>query len=242
MGWEEFRDVESLRALTQLHFMTKNSKEAIPLYYYLKDLGEPLDGELGSHLRDYQFPRDFDAIEELGEKGLDHYLSQSYKKDLFEAIAQGLKTFEIGTPATAEYELRGLRLASIEFRNYSATQQFVTCVMGLYEGGWEKRAILRDFFEKNPMPRVQVFLKSENDEEIESSESTDDESDVSEDFKDILSAHLYLAARFALTPDRADLIQVLKDFATEHELDSLKSLMGDLSLVHTRISSIFHLL
>ena len=43
MGWEQFRDIESLRALTQIHFMLKNSKEAIILYNYLVDLGEPLE-------------------------------------------------------------------------------------------------------------------------------------------------------------------------------------------------------
>jgi hypothetical protein len=46
MGWEQYRDVESLRALAQVHFITKNSKEAIPLFQYLRDLGEPLDGDL----------------------------------------------------------------------------------------------------------------------------------------------------------------------------------------------------
>lgn len=46
MGWEQYRDVESLRALAQVHFMTRNSEEAIPLYQYLQDIGEPLEGDL----------------------------------------------------------------------------------------------------------------------------------------------------------------------------------------------------
>ncbi len=146
-----------------------------------------------------------------------------------------------GTPEAILYQLRGLRLAAIEFRNYPASQQFVTFVMGLYEGGWEKRALLKDFLEKNPLPRARAFLKEEaGDESDEEADSEDTE--VTDDFEPTLSAHLYLAARFAITPDRADMIRTLKEFAEEHDLATLKPLMHDLTLVHARIESIFKLL
>lgn len=221
--------------------MTKNSKEAIPLFAYLNQMGEPLEGMLAEHLRDYQFPRDFSAIEELGASGSDHYLGQGYKKDLFEAVGLGLKDFQKGTPEAMEYELRGLRMASIEFRNHTATEQFVTYVMELYEGGWERRAFLKDFLQKNPLPRVQAFIKAESQPESGNNAGTEEESG-SDSFEDVLSAHLYLAARFALTPDRANLIQVLKDFSNEHSLELLKPLMHDLTLVHARIEAILNLL
>ncbi len=66
MGWDRYKDIACLKSLVQLHFLTKNSKEAIPLYFYLQSLGYPIEASLGTLLRDYQFPRDFDAIEALG--------------------------------------------------------------------------------------------------------------------------------------------------------------------------------
>lgn len=66
MGWEKHHDIACLKSLVQLHFLTKNSKEAIPMYFYLQSLGYPIEAPLGTLLRDYQFPRDFDAIEALG--------------------------------------------------------------------------------------------------------------------------------------------------------------------------------
>lgn len=72
-----------------------------------------------------------------------------------------MNTFDFENPDALEYELRGLRLAAIEFRNYTASLQFVTQIMELYEGGWEKRALLKNFFEKYPLPRVATFLSED---------------------------------------------------------------------------------
>lgn len=67
----------------------------------------------------------------------------------------------------------------------------------------------------------------------------DTTADSPDNFEDTLSAHLYLVARFAITPERSNLIETLKNFATEHKLEKLTSLMTDLTLVHERISRFF---
>lgn len=69
-----------------------------------------------------------------------------------------MSTLDPESPDAIEYELRSIRLAALEFRNYTASLQFVTQIMELYEGGWEKRALLKNFFEKYPLPRVETFL------------------------------------------------------------------------------------
>ena len=38
MGWDRFKDIACLKSLAQIHFLTKNSGEAIPLYFYLQSL------------------------------------------------------------------------------------------------------------------------------------------------------------------------------------------------------------
>jgi hypothetical protein len=51
-----------------------------------------------------------------------------------------------------------------------------------------------------------------------------------------------LAAKFALTPDRVEMVRLLKDFSDEHSLASLTPLVHNLVLLQERIEKISTLL
>jgi hypothetical protein len=51
-----------------------------------------------------------------------------------------------------------------------------------------------------------------------------------------------LAAKFALTPDRVEIVRLLKDFSDEHSLTSLTLLLHNLVLLQERIEKISTLL
>lgn len=120
-----------------------------------------------------------------------------------------------------EYELRVLRLGAIEYRNYAAAARFVTQVISMYEGGWEKRAMLLDFFRKHPLPRITNYL--ETDEDGQKITEIDPQDPL--DMEEILSAHLFHAIKFALTPDRHELVTVVGSFAKAHDLQTLEILV-----------------
>lgn len=153
-----------------------------------------------------------------------------YRVAAFEALVQGVSQFDPTSREYQEYELRSLRLGAIEYRNYDAATRFVTAVIALYEGGWEKRSALLDFFRKYPLPRVQSYLESDENGQIVTEINPNDPEDMDE----ILSAHLFHAIKFAITPDRHELVQVVATFAKTHELDTLILLTGDMDILHER--------
>lgn len=66
--WQRHGDVDALKMLTGLEFETKNSSEALQHYRYLQIMRETSNAPLAALLRDFSFPRDFDAIEEIGRE------------------------------------------------------------------------------------------------------------------------------------------------------------------------------
>lgn len=66
--WQLHGDIEALKMLTHLEFETKNSSVALQYYQYLQIMREAPKVPLAALLQDFEFPRDFDAIEEMGGK------------------------------------------------------------------------------------------------------------------------------------------------------------------------------
>lgn len=89
VGWNIHKDVECLQLLTWVKFRLKNSKEAIPLFNLLEDIGAVLDKPLGMLLRDFEFPRDFDALEALGVEGEHTFFNKERLDAILSAIEKG---------------------------------------------------------------------------------------------------------------------------------------------------------
>lgn len=67
-AWKQHGDVEALKMLTVLEFETKNSNAALQHYQYLQIMREEPKAPLAALLQDFEFPRDFDALEAIGSK------------------------------------------------------------------------------------------------------------------------------------------------------------------------------
>lgn len=52
--------------------------------------------------------------------------------------------------------------------------------------------------------------------------------------EEILSAHLFHAIKFALSPDRHELVTTVGAFAKTHGLDTLGTLVGDMDIIQER--------